>query len=95
MKRNCAFLVQRNGFFGLSSINVLWAVLGGVRHSQNDTEFTTLLQKITKLFRTGNPSGDIIDIIPFLRHLFPDVAGYKDRMIGTVCSQNYFRVSKQ
>ncbi|XP_021919684.1 methyl farnesoate epoxidase-like [Zootermopsis nevadensis] len=85
--------IQRNGFFGLSSINVLWAVLGGVRHSQNDTEFTTLLQKITKLFRTGNPSGDIIDIIPFLRHLFPDVAGYKDRMIGTVCSQNYFRKS--
>jgi methyl farnesoate epoxidase/farnesoate epoxidase len=88
-------LKQRNGFFGLSAINVLWAVLGGVRHSHNDGDFKELLQKITRLFRTGNPSGDIIDVLPFLRFLFPNLAGYKERNAGTIGGQNFFRVSKR
>jgi hypothetical protein len=68
--------------------------LGGERHSHDDREFKALLFKITRLFRTGNPSGDIIDVIPFLRFLFPGLAGYKERSTATVGGQNFFRVSK-
>jgi methyl farnesoate epoxidase/farnesoate epoxidase len=86
-------LKQRIGFFGLSAINVLWAVLGGVRHSHNDGDFKALLQKITRLFRVGNPSGDILDVLPFLRFIFPDLGGYRERSIGTVEAQKFIRVS--
>jgi hypothetical protein len=92
--KHCTFLTQNNGFFGVPAINVLWAVLGGERHSHDDREFKALLQKITRLFRTGNPSGDVVDVLPFLRLIFPGLAGYRERNIATTGGQNFFRVSK-
>jgi hypothetical protein len=68
--------------------------LGGERHAHDDREFKALLYKITRLFRTGNPSGDIIDVIPSLRYLFPSLAGYKERAVATIGGQNFLRVSK-
>jgi hypothetical protein len=92
--KHCAFLKQSNGFFGVPAINVLWAVLGGERHSHDDREFKALLHKITRLFRTGNPSGDVLDVLPFLRYFFPSLAGYRERNIATVGGQKFFQVSK-
>ncbi|PNF20447.1 Methyl farnesoate epoxidase [Cryptotermes secundus] len=83
--------IQKCGFFGVPAINVLWAVLGGERHSHDDREFKALLQKITRLFRTGNPSGDIVDVLPFLRLIFPNLAGYRERNIATTGGHNFFR----
>jgi hypothetical protein len=54
----------------------------------------TLLQKINKIFRTGNPSNDVMDVFPFLRYIMPDIGGYRDRKTGTECGQKFFRVSK-
>ncbi|XP_069672282.1 methyl farnesoate epoxidase-like [Periplaneta americana] len=84
---------QTTGMFGLPSINVLMEVLGGVRHSHTDAEFKALLQKITRLFRTGNPSGDILDVLPFLRFFMPRLAGYRERKVGTVDAQKFFKQS--
>lgn len=83
--------VQSNGFFGLPAINILWSVLGGLRLSQSDGEFMTLLQKITRLFRTGNPSGDILDVLPFLRFIFPGLAGYRERKSATEHGHKFLR----
>jgi hypothetical protein len=68
--------------------------LGGERLSTNDDEFMGLLQKIKMLFRTGNPSGDVLDVFPFLRFIFPGLAGYRERKSGTLSGQKFFRVSK-
>jgi hypothetical protein len=75
-------------------MNVLWSVLGGIRHSHNDGEFMGILKKITKLFRTGNPSGDILDVLPYLRFIFPGIAGYRERKIGHESVHKFLRVSK-
>jgi hypothetical protein len=75
-------------------MNILWSVLGGERLSANDGEFLGLLQKISKLFRTGNPSGDVLDVFPFLRYIMPGLAGYRERKIGTESGQKFLRVSK-
>jgi hypothetical protein len=53
-----------------------------------------LLQKISKLFRTGNPSGDVLDVFPFLRFIMPGLAGYRERKSGTESGQKFLRVSK-
>jgi len=82
-----------NGFFSLPSINILWSVLGGERLSTTDDEFMTLLHKIKMLFRTGNPSGDVLDVFPFLRFIFPGLAGYRERQSGTLFGHKFFRGS--
>jgi hypothetical protein len=53
-----------------------------------------LLLKINALFRTGNPSGDVLDVFPFLRFIFPGLAGYRERNSGTQSGHKYLRVSK-
>jgi hypothetical protein len=75
-------------------MNILWSILGGERFSTNDGEFITLLRKINRLFRTGNPSGDVLDVFPFLRFIMPGLAGYRERKTGTESGQKFFRVSK-
>jgi len=85
--------IQRSGFFSLPAMNILWSVLGGERLSANDGEFLGLLQKISKLFRTGNPSGDVLDVFPFLRYIMPGLAGYRERKIGTESGQKFLRES--
>jgi hypothetical protein len=53
-----------------------------------------LLKKITRLLRSGNPSGDILDVLPFLRFIFPGLAGYRERKIGHESVHKFLRVSK-
>jgi hypothetical protein len=53
-----------------------------------------LLKKITELFRTGNPSGDVLEVFPFLRFIFPGVAGYRERKSGTETGQKFLLVSE-
>lgn len=91
---HCFSFKQKSGFFTFPTINILWSVLGGERLSVNDGEFMTILQKISKLFRTGNPSGDVLDVFPFLRFIMPGLAGYRERKIGTESTQHFMRVSK-
>jgi len=85
--------IQTSGFFNLPAINILWSVLGGDRLSTNDGDFMTLLQKISRLFRTGNPSGDVLDVFPFLRFIMPGLAGYRERKSGTEYGHQFLRES--
>jgi hypothetical protein len=91
---HCFSFKQTSGFFNLPTINILWSVLGGDRLSTNDGEFMTLLQKISRLFRAGNPSGDVLDVFPFLRFIMPGLAGYQERKSGTEYAHKFLRVSK-
>lgn len=85
--------IKKSGFFTFPTINILWSVLGGERIPANDGEFMTLLQKISRLFRTGNPSGDVLDVFPFLRFIMPGLAGYRERKTGTESVQTFMRES--
>jgi len=91
---HCFSFKQKSGFFTFPAINILWSVLGGERIPANDGDFMALLQKISKLFRTGNPSGDVLDVFPFLRYIMPGLAGYRERKAGTESVQKFMRVSK-
>ncbi|CAL8110287.1 unnamed protein product [Orchesella dallaii] len=56
--------------FGVSVINILWAIMGGTRYKHDDEEFKKMLNVIQETFRTGSPSGNLVNSYPVLRH-FP------------------------
>ncbi|ODM99561.1 Methyl farnesoate epoxidase [Orchesella cincta] len=56
--------------FGVSVINILWAIMGGTRYRHDDEEFKKMLNVIQESFRSGSPSGNLVNAYPFLRH-FP------------------------
>jgi methyl farnesoate epoxidase/farnesoate epoxidase len=57
--------------FGVSVLNILWAIMAGVRYKHDDENFKKMLKTIQDSFRAGNPgSGNLVSTYPFLRH-FP------------------------
>lgn len=60
--------VKLQGLLGISSINILWAVMGGVRFPRKDPQLMHLVDSLNKLFRAGDVSGGLVNAFPFLRH---------------------------
>ncbi|XP_027237770.2 methyl farnesoate epoxidase [Penaeus vannamei] len=60
--------VKLQGLLGVSSINILWAVMGGVRFPRKDPLLMHLVDSLNKLFRAGDVSGGLVNAFPFLRH---------------------------
>ncbi|XP_065352558.1 uncharacterized protein LOC135947516 [Cloeon dipterum] len=65
--------------FPVSVINILWAIMAGVRHSHDDEHFKALMHSVNEFFRNGNPSGGIM-VMPILRFLPIINAGYKRQL---------------
>ncbi len=56
--------------FGVSVINILWAIMAGVRYKHDDENFKKLLNLIQESFRAGNiGGGNFVNAYPWLRHL--------------------------
>lgn len=55
--------------FGVSLINILWAIMAGVRHRHDDEDFKQMLKIIQDSFRVGSVRGNFVNAYPFLRHL--------------------------
>jgi hypothetical protein len=56
--------------FGVSVINILWAIMAGVRYKHDDENFKKMLQIIQESFRAGRlGGGNLVVSYPFLRHL--------------------------
>nr|CAD7262268.1 unnamed protein product [Timema shepardi] len=64
------------GLFNIPVLNVLWCIMAGKRFSHDDKEFKDILERLFEAFRSGNPSGGIINMIPALRHIMPKSSGY-------------------
>lgn len=60
-------VVDFKGTFGVSVVNVLWAIMGGERYKRDDARFRQLLLDVELSFRTGNP---LLATIPFPEVLF-------------------------
>ncbi|XP_063611949.1 methyl farnesoate epoxidase-like [Penaeus indicus] len=60
--------VKLQSVVGISSINILWAVMGGDRFPRKDPQLMHLVDSLNKLFRAGDPSGGLVGAFPFLRH---------------------------
>lgn len=62
--------------FDVSVLNVLWAMMAGERFEIEDVRLIKLLQIIHDAFRLTDMSGGMLNQMPFLRHIAPDVSGY-------------------
>jgi hypothetical protein len=81
------------GLFNIATLNVLWRMMAGSHYSRNDEELLTLLEKVNRLFRSGNPSGTLPNIFPILKVIAPRLSGHTEATESLLDMQNYFRVS--
>ncbi|KAK7864096.1 hypothetical protein R5R35_002738 [Gryllus longicercus] len=64
--------VQVSSLFNISSVNVLWKVMAGVRFKRTDPLLQRLIKILTDLFRAGNGlSGNLSALFPILRYVLP------------------------
>ncbi|XP_069161652.1 methyl farnesoate epoxidase isoform X1 [Procambarus clarkii] len=63
--------VNLKEMLGVSSINILWAVMGGSRFPPHHPVLLKLVQDLTFMFRAGEATGGVVSVFPALRHLLP------------------------
>lgn len=66
-------VVEFRSIFGVSVINILWAIIGGKRYERDDAEFQKLLSNVDLFVRTGNTIRGNIPIPGFLIRMFPSI----------------------
>ena len=91
MSRNVTF--QANGMFAISTLNVLWGMIAGTRYARDDAQLKPILQRLKKVFRSGNPSGGIIQAFPILKRIIPGLIGHTAQMQNLQEMQSMFRSS--
>jgi hypothetical protein len=82
-----------SGFFGPSTVNVLWALVAGTRYSRDDDQFQTLLLALNHLFRSTSQAGGIVNAVPILKTIAPEITGHKETLEHTTYLKEFFRVS--
>lgn len=86
-------VLQVNGLFSVATLNVLWRMIAGSHYSRNDEELLTLLEKVSRFFRSGNPSGGLVNFFPILKTIAPVLSGHTEAKESLLDMQNYFRKS--
>lgn len=64
-------VIQATGLFALSTLNVIWTILANKRFATDDPKIRKFLDMLDRLFRSGEPAGDITVILPFMRYVYP------------------------
>jgi Cytochrome P450 len=76
--------------FPVSVINILWAIMAGVRYDHNNESFQMLMHNVNEFFRNGNPTGGIM-AMPILRFV-PIVNGpYKRQLVSVDVLQKFIQ----
>lgn len=57
--------------FAVSIINILWAIIAGVRYRHDDANLRKMLTVIQQSFRAGSVRGNLVNTYPFLRYIPP------------------------
>ncbi|XP_076057346.1 methyl farnesoate epoxidase-like [Oratosquilla oratoria] len=70
------------GPVGVSTVNILWSVIGGERFPRSDPRLMDLVTKLYNLFRSGNPSGGVLGAFPAVRFIAPKWSGYELLITG-------------
>lgn len=64
------------------------------RYDLNDEELRNLCALITKLFRTVDMTGGILNFLPFLRHIVPGLIGYTELQSAHSALHKFIEVIK-
>ncbi|XP_069672288.1 methyl farnesoate epoxidase-like [Periplaneta americana] len=83
-------VVQVSGLFAISTLNVLWNMMAGVRYARDDPELRKLLADLQHFLRGGG-IGRIVNLFPVVRHYDPGFLGYRKAMEGIWKMQDYMR----
>ncbi|XP_021181458.3 farnesoate epoxidase isoform X1 [Helicoverpa armigera] len=67
-----------NNMFNITIVNILWRLVAGKRYDLEDKKLKLLCDLIMRLFRAVDMSGGILNFMPFMRHVFPGLSGYKE-----------------
>ncbi|KAJ4434996.1 hypothetical protein ANN_23568 [Periplaneta americana] len=86
-------VMQVTGLFSVPTLNVLWGMIAGTRYDRNDERLKDLLNRLTMNFRSGNPTGGIINIFPILMTIAPGLSGFTKFKETLVNLQNYIGLS--
>ncbi|KAF6201208.1 hypothetical protein GE061_005655 [Apolygus lucorum] len=69
--------------FGVSVVNALWGIIAGQRFKVGDSRPATFLRYITTAFRLQDMSGGILNQMPIIRFIAPDLSHFNQtKMIG-------------
>ena len=66
-------IVDFNGIFSVSIINIFWSILAGKRYQRDDVVLNKILSLLEKFFQNGNYVGATFPIPAFLVRLFPSL----------------------
>lgn len=63
--------------FDICVLNVLWSLMAGRRFDLEDERLTMLMKLIHESFRIIDMSGGILNQFPGIRHILPNLSGYR------------------
>nr|XP_032520756.1 farnesoate epoxidase-like [Danaus plexippus plexippus] len=67
-----------NRMFDVSIVNILWKLVAGKRYNLKDKQLLSLCNLITQSFKVADMSGGILNFLPFLRFIMPNLIGYTE-----------------
>ncbi|PSN47976.1 Methyl farnesoate epoxidase, partial [Blattella germanica] len=84
-------VVRMHDAFDVCVLNSLWAILAGQRFALDDQRLIELLEVVHLCFRNVDPSGGLLNQMPFLRFIAPDRSGYTKLMENLNRMWNFFK----
>ena len=85
--------LQLHDAFNVCVLNSLWAMLAGYRFALNDKRLMELLDIVHASFRMIDASGGLLNQMPFLRFIAPNLSGYNEILAILNRMWNFLRVS--
>lgn len=79
-------LKENNGIFDVNlkfsihTLNITWIMFTGIRNSSDDEKIGHLLEASDKFARASVFGTGIMVAYPFLRHIFPNLTGFRQQM---------------
>ncbi|XP_026731057.1 farnesoate epoxidase-like [Trichoplusia ni] len=67
-----------NSMFHITIVNILWRLVAGKRYDLEDEKLTTLCNLIMRLFKASDMSGGILNFMPLIRYVAPNLSGYNE-----------------
>lgn len=69
--------LEMHNSFNISVLNVMWALMADQRYDLEDESVQNLVKYIQESFRIIDMSGGILNQFPAVRHIMPNLCGYK------------------
>lgn len=77
-------VTHAHDMFGVSVVNILYAIMCGKRYKYDDEQFLDIYKKVVTTLRAGNPLGNFINDYPILRYFPIFSTVWKDLVSGQI-----------